>query len=135
MFRRGIAASLSDQDIADLAAYYEQDGGKTENAAAAAPPPAEVAALLQKGGCTACHGETLNKPIDASYPKLAGQHGDYLYVALKAYKTEKNPNVGRANPVMVAQVQQFKPAELKALASYVASMPSELKTVPQSKFK
>jgi len=132
---RAIAGSLTDQDIADLAAFYEQDGGKSEVTAAAPAPSADVAELLKKGACTTCHGENLSKPIDPSYPKLAGQFGDYLYVALKAYKTEKNPNVGRAHPVMVAQVQQFKPAELKALAGYVASMPSELKTVPQSKFK
>lgn len=131
---RAIAGSLTDQDIGDLAAFYEQDGGKAETAAAPAPS-ADVADLLKKGACTSCHGENLNKPIDPSYPKLAGQFGDYLYVALKAYKTEKNPNIGRAHPVMVAQVQQFKPAELKALANYVASMPSELKTVPQSRFK
>ncbi|HET7865526.1 MAG TPA: c-type cytochrome [Burkholderiaceae bacterium] len=132
---RAIAGSLTDQDIGDLAAFYEQDGGKTESAAAAPAPSADVAELLKKGACTTCHGENLSKPIDPSYPKLAGQFGDYLYVALKAYKTEKNPNVGRAHPVMVAQVQQFKPAELKALANYVATMPSELKTVPQSRFK
>jgi cytochrome c553 len=133
---RAIAGSLSEQDIADLGAYYEQDGGKSEAvAAAAAPAPAAVAALLQKGGCAACHGDSLDKPIDPSYPKLAGQYGDYLFAALKAYKVENNPNVGRGNPIMVAQVKQFTNAELKVLASYVATLPTQLKTVPQSKFR
>lgn len=132
---RAVAGSLTDQDIADLSAFYEQDGGKTANSATAPTPSAHVAELLKKGACATCHGDNLNKPIDPSYPKLAGQFGDYLYVALKAYKTEKNPKVGRVHPVMVAQVQQFKPAELKALANYMASMPTELKTVPQAKFK
>jgi cytochrome c553 len=134
---RAIAGSLTDQDIADLAAFYEQDGGKNQ-AAATAPAPApdaDVAALLKKGACSTCHGDNLSKPIDPSYPKLAGQHGDYLYVALKSYKTDKNANIGRLHPVMVAQVQQFKPAELKALANYMATMPSELKSVPQSRFR
>lgn len=132
---RAIAGSLSEQDIADLGAYYEQDGGKSESAAAAGQAPAAVAALLQKGGCAACHGDNLDKPIDPSYPKLAGQYGDYLFAALKAYKVENNPNVGRGNPIMVAQVKQFTNAELKALASYVATLPTQLKTVPQSKFR
>jgi len=56
-----------------------------------------VAELLKKGNCVSCHGSNFSKPIDAAYPKLAGQHPDYLYVALKAYQTQSNPQVGRAN--------------------------------------
>ena len=133
---RGIAESLSDQDIADLAAYYQAEGGEAAAAPAAAPPPnAEVAALLQKGACATCHGESFSKPIDASYPKLAGQHADYLTVALKAYKTEKNDRVGRGNAIMGAQAKPYSNAELKALASYISSLPGDLKTVPQAKFR
>jgi cytochrome c553 len=40
--------------------------------------------------------------VDPSYPKIAGQHADYLYIALKAYKTENNPMVGRSNAIMSA---------------------------------
>jgi hypothetical protein len=36
---------------------------------------------------------------------------------------------------MSAQVKQFKPAELKAMAAYLGSLPGELRTVPQPKFK
>ena len=36
-------------------------------------------ALVEKGGCVACHGKDLNAPISPDYPKLAGQHPDYLY--------------------------------------------------------
>jgi len=133
---RGIATSLSEQDIADVAAYYEQhgkDGNTTPEQPAAAP--AEVATLLTKGACASCHGANFNKPIDASYPKLAGQHADFLYVALKSYKTDGNPQVGRGNPIMGGQVKQFSNAELRAMANYLASLPSDLHTVPQSKFR
>lgn len=131
---RGIAASLTEQDIADLSAFYESH--KTDKPAAAAPAaPADVAALLQKGNCMSCHGEGLNKPIDGSYPKLAGQHADYLYVALKAYQTEKNANIGRSNAIMAAQAKPFTHAELKAMAKYIASIPGDLQTVPQSRFR
>jgi len=38
--------------------------------------------------------------VGAGFPKLAGQYRDYLYIALKSYKTEGNPSVGRGNAVM-----------------------------------
>lgn len=133
---RGIAVSLTDQDMADLGAFYEAHGGPAKNADAPAPtPPAQVAELLKKGNCASCHGENLNKPIDPSYPKLAGQHADYLYVALKAYQTENNSQVGRANAIMAGMAKPFSHAELKLLASYIASLPGDLKTVPESRFR
>ncbi len=133
---RAIAASLSDQDMADLAAYYEKHGGAPAAAEAAPPaPPADVAALLAKGACNSCHGPNYSKPIDPAYPKLAGQHGDYLFVALAAYGVEGNANIGRGNAIMAGQVKQFKREELKAMARYLGSLPSELHTVPQSKFR
>ena len=134
---RGIATSLSDKDIADLSAFYEASGKDVPAPAAKAPaaPTAEVQALLSKGNCLACHGEGLNKPIDASYPKLAGQHADYLYVALKSYQTERNPKVGRGNAIMAGQVKAFTPAELKVMANYIGSLPGDLRTVPQSRFR
>ena len=132
---KGISASLSDQDMADLGAYYETHAGATGNAAAAPAAPATVAELLKKGNCASCHGENLNKPIDPSYPKLAGQHADYLYVALRAYQTENNPQVGRGNAIMAGMAKPFSHAELKAMAGYIASLPSDLKTVPQSRFR
>ena len=133
---RAIAASLSEQDMADLAAFYEARASKTElPPKPERQPSAEVAALLQKGNCVQCHGENFSKPADPSFPKLAGQHADYLTVALKSYKTEKNANVGRANGVMAGQVKQFSNAELKAMAAYIASLPTEMATVPQSKLR
>ena len=134
---RGIAASLSEQDIAGLAAYYEQSGRDpgTQAAAPKAEPAGQVAELLKKGNCISCHGDNFSKPIDPSYPKLAGQHADYLYVALKEYQTQNNPRVGRSNPIMSGMVAGFNHRELKLLADYIASLPGELKTVPQSRFK
>ena len=132
---KGVAGSLTEQDIADVSAFYEAGGKPGAPAPAGAPPSADVQALLTKGNCAACHGEGLNKPIDASYPKLAGQHADYLFVALKSYQTEHNPQIGRGNPIMAAQAKLFKPSELKQLAQYVAGLPGDLQTVPQSRFK
>jgi cytochrome c553 len=130
---RGIAGSLTDGDIADLAAFYSAQA-KPSSAAADAPAPA-VAELLKKGNCASCHGEGLNKPIDPAYPKLAGQHADYVLAALKAYKTTNNANVGRGNAIMGGMAAPFSNAELKQLAGYIASLPGELTVVPNAKFR
>lgn len=133
---RAIAASLGESDIAAIAQYYEQLGATAPAAQTApAPAPAAVAELLTKGACATCHGADFSTPIDGSYPKIAGQHADYLYVALKAYKTEGNPQIGRGNAIMGGQVKQFSNAELRLLANYLGSLPGALHIVPQSKFR
>ena len=132
---RGIAASLTDQDIQDIAQYYEKLGdAKPLGDKPNREPDAQVAALINKAACFSCHGANLSKPIDPSYPKISGQHADYLFVALKAYKTQNNPTFGRNNGVMGAIAKQFSNSELKAIASYVGSLDSELQTKPESKF-
>lgn len=135
---RAIAGSLTDQDMADVAAYYEQQGKPAVAVVLPeqpAPAPAAVAELLTKGACSSCHGANFSKPIDPTYPKLAGQHADYLYFALKAYKTEGNAHVGRASPIMGGQVKQFSNNELRLIAEYIGSLPGDLRTVPQNKFR
>ena len=134
---RSIAVSLTEQDIADVSAYYAADG-KVEGAAlpeAATEAKGNVAALLTKGACASCHGANFAKPIDPSYPKIAGQNADYLFVALKSYKVEGTSSWGRSNGVMAGVAKQFSNAELKELANYVASQQGDIKTLPQSKFR
>lgn len=134
---RGIAGSMSDQDIADVAAYYEALG-KVEGATelpAPREPSAQVAQLLQKGACVSCHGDNYSKPIDPSYPKIAGQYPDYLYAALRAYRDDSHATWGRGNPVMAGMAKQFSDPELKAMARYIGSLPGEVRTVPQSRFR
>ena len=85
---RAISDSLSEQDIADLAAYYAQLGvqeGDAPPAAAAKQPGEAIQALIARdkdNSCTKCHGANFNTPNDGTVPKLAGQHADYLLVAL-----------------------------------------------------
>jgi len=134
---RAIADSLSDKDVADLAAFYESHTvpGKPLPAKAEPEPSTQVAELLKKANCASCHGDNFSKPIDPSYPKIAGQHADYLYVALKSYQVNNNAHVGRANPIMAGMANQYKHAELKQLANYLASLPSELQTVAQPRLR
>ncbi len=82
--------------------------------------------LVTKAACAACHGEGLNKPVAPEYPKLAGQHADYIYHALKAYKVTNNPNIGRSNAIMAGQVTQFTNKDLQDMAAYIASLPGTL---------
>lgn len=134
---RAIADGLTEQDMADLGAYYEALATAPGGAVAgpAAQGSAKAMELVGKGGCAACHGANFSTPLDPSYPKIAGQYADYLYVALKAYKGERHGLVGRANPIMGGMVQQFSNAELKELANYIGSLPSELQTVQPNRFR
>ncbi|HUP06617.1 MAG TPA: c-type cytochrome [Caldimonas sp.] len=136
---RAVAASLTDQDMADLAAFYAtlgQEGGSRDvSATAGETPPPAVAKLLAQANCASCHGANFNAPIDPSYPKLAGQYADYLYAALKAYQTDKNPHVGRSNAIMMGMARPFTHIELKELSAYLSSLPGDLKTVAESRFR
>lgn len=131
---RGIAGSLTEQDMADLAAFYAGQGGPAapETPVAAS---AEVNALLQKGACVSCHGVNFSKPIDPSYPKIGGQHADYLFVALKSYTVEGNNVIGRSNGIMAGIAKQYSPAEMRAMAKYLSTVKGELQTVPQPRFR
>ncbi|MFM7568341.1 MAG: c-type cytochrome [Betaproteobacteria bacterium] len=71
--------------------------------------------------CAACHGKDGNTPIDPSYPKLAGQHGDYLVRALLDYKSEQ-----RKNAIMVAQAKGLSRADIDNLSAFYASLPRTL---------
>ncbi len=80
-------------------------------------------ALVKKYNCASCHGADYNKPIDPSYPKLAGQHADYLTHALRAYKRGAGAN-GRTNPIMAGQVQPLSNKDMEDIGAYLASLPS-----------
>jgi cytochrome c553 len=135
---RAVAETLSEQDIADVAAYFSAQGvvqGASLPATPTKEPEAAVAALLAKAGCVSCHGSNFSKPIDPAYPKIAGQHADYLYFALMSYKTEGKPLIGRANPIMGGMAKQFSNEELHLLAEYVGSLDTELKTIQQPRLR
>lgn len=90
-------------------------GGKIENGKA----------LTEKYSCAACHGKDFNTPIDPSYPKLAGQHKDYLQHALTAYKRGDAPN-GRSNAIMTGQVKPLTNKDIQDIAAYLHSLPGSL---------
>jgi cytochrome c553 len=71
--------------------------------------------------CAACHGKEGNAPVDPSYPRLAGQHQDYLRQALLDYRSDS-----RKNAIMGAQAKALTKKEVGDLAAYYASMPGQL---------
>ncbi len=131
---RSVAASLSDQDIADVAAYYSQlgkpDGEVPKELAKPIPDHLRTAMAT----CVSCHGANFSTPLDST-PRLAGQYPDYLAVALKSYKVEGNPHYGRDNAVMGTMAKPLKNETIDEIANYLASLPGDLRTVPQPKFK
>jgi len=82
-------------------------------------------ALTEKYSCAACHGKDFNSPIDPSYPKLAGQHRDYLVHALTTYKRGDAPN-GRSNAIMTGQVKPLTNKDIEDIAAYLHSLPGSM---------
>jgi cytochrome c553 len=112
------ASELSDQDMADIAAYFSgtvlQAGSVPANA-----PPAPAAAAV----CAACHGAT-GVSVVPNYPILAGQHADYLKREIAEYK-----DGGRKNPIMVGMAATIKDSDVDALADYFSKMQPALGTL------
>jgi cytochrome c553 len=71
--------------------------------------------------CAACHGKDGNTPIDPSYPKLGGQFSDYLETALIDYQVGR-----RTNAIMAGQAKALSRDDIRNLAAYYASLPSQL---------
>ena len=112
------ASTLSDQDIADIAAYFAgkplPPGGKAHGAV---PQAAQL--------CVSCHGQD-GVAIAAMYPSLAGQHEDYLVRALEEYR-----NGGRKNPIMKGFAQNLKESDIAEIARYFSALTPSLRTEPR----
>jgi cytochrome c553 len=83
-------------------------------------------AAVQSHNCAACHGANLSTPIDPSYPKLAGQHADYIVHALTAYKRGGDGPNGRSNAIMGAQAKPLSDKDMQDIAAYIHNLPGTL---------
>jgi cytochrome c553 len=113
------AASLSDQDIEDIAAFFAGPELKPTKSTVGTPPP-KVAQL-----CVACHGPD-GVGIMGDYPTLAGQHADYLARALDEYK-----HGDRKNAVMPSFMTGVSEAEIVEIADYYSHQTPPLRTEPR----
>jgi cytochrome c553 len=115
------AASLSDQDMEDIAAYLQGAEPVKPSAPATGKPPKQVAA------CVACHGETglgVESPLTPKPAVLAGQHVDYLEQALTAYRNGRRKNVVMDGMARLLTTD----ADVKIAAAYFAGQSSPLAT-------
>lgn len=83
-------------------------------------------AAAEKYNCFSCHGKDYNTPIDPTYPKLAGQHEDYLRQSLISYQRGADGANGRGNAIMVAQAKQLSRKDIENIAAYLHSLPGSL---------
>ena len=114
------AESLSDQDIADVAAYLATLGAESVEAGGSEAPAFEKAAT-----CAACHGQN---GIGASpvWPTLAGQHEDYLVHALNQYRDGT-----RKDAVMAPMAAPLTDDDVVMLARYFSRLKGLQTTLPE----
>jgi len=105
------ASSLSDQEIADVAAYLASLANDEVAAGGTSGASFEKAVA-----CAACHGAN-GISLNAMWPTLAGQHEDYLEIALNQYRDGK-----RTDPVMTAQAALVAEEDVALLARYFAGL-------------
>ncbi len=128
---QGMAATLSDADMQALGAWFAQQkpkGQATKDAASV-----QLAQRLYRGGdaqagvpaCASCHSAT-GAGIPKNYPRVGGQHADYTYAQLQAFKAGRRGNDQGGKDVngriMVDIAGRLSDAQMKALADYVAGL-------------
>jgi len=120
-----MVASLSDEDIQSLAAYYA--GQKLRPAAALDKDLAALGQKIWRGGiaasnvpaCSGCHGPA-GAGIPAQYPRLSGQFAEYTAAQLKAFREGARAN--DANGVMRGVAARMTEREIQAVAQYAAGL-------------
>ena len=121
----GMVANLTPEDMANLALYFGRQ--KANPRAASDPDLVKLGREIYRGGiisrnvaaCAACHSPN-GSGIPAQYPRLAGQHAEYIESQLKAFRTGGRTN--DPNGMMRAVAARLSDVEIKALAEYVSGL-------------
>lgn len=125
------AAPLTEQEIADLGAYFKDPKAvanvKAKKTVAVAVVKGDVEAGKAKSAtCVACHNADGNSTI-AMYPKIAGQHEGYMLKQLAEFKSG-----ARNNAVMAGMVAALSEDDMKNLSAYFASQTMSKAAKPES---
>ena len=109
-----IAESLSEADVAQMAAYFSNAKWATRQASPLPAAPETIAT------CQACHHPNLAGGVSPSgvAPRLAGQFSPYLIDTMTAYADGERAN----STLMPALMHSLTPADRKAIAEYLAAM-------------
>jgi len=121
----GMAAPLSEQDMADLSAYFSS---QTSQGGTAAEDMVAAGEKLYRGGnsdtgvaaCMACHGPTGSGNPAANFPVLSGQHASYVEKALKDFRAGTRDN--DLNNMMQGVAERMTDAEVAAVAQYIQGL-------------
>lgn len=121
----GIVANLTPQDMQNLAAYYSAQQPK--DAKARDQALALLGQKVYRGGvqgsgvpaCASCHGAQ-GKGIPTQFPRLAGQHTDYIYAELNKFRTGERANDGAK--MMRTIAAKMTDADMKAVATYIQGL-------------
>ncbi len=120
---QGFASTLNDEDMHNIA--YWAAAQKQKPGFAKDKDLVALGEKIYKGGiadrqiaaCAGCHSPS-GAGIPSQYPRLAGQHADYVASSLRAYR-----DGGRTNNLQMTQVSsKLNDREIKALADYVAGL-------------
>lgn len=121
----------SDQDLADIAAYYAaqaHSGGQTSPDLLAKGAKVYRSGVAERkvAACSACHSPTGSGNAPAGYPALAGQHSDYIAAQLRAYRKGYEDKSGRTNDgdakIMRSIAFGLSDGEIDAVSSYIAGL-------------
>jgi cytochrome c553 len=120
-----MAMPLSDQDIADLAAYFSSQTKQIGKAAADKVVAGE--AIYRAGNsetgvvaCMACHGPAGSGNPQANFPAIAGQHAAYVEKALKDFRDGNRTN--DASNMMQGVVARMTDKEMASVAQYIQGL-------------
>ncbi|MGM0564657.1 MAG: c-type cytochrome [Pseudomonadota bacterium] len=120
-----MAMPLSEEDMADIGAYYEQQ----QTTVGATPDEyATLGEQVYRGGvtltnapaCIACHGPAGKGNGPAGFPALSGQHADYTYNQLMAFK--KGERETDANAMMRNAVKLMSEEQMRAVSEYIEGL-------------
>lgn len=125
----GFAATLSEQDMRDIGAYFQAQKPKPD---VVDPELAVVGQALYRGGdakrgipaCTACHGPSGHGMPGPAYPALAGQHSEYTDLQLKRFRDGtvygSTENINAA--IMSGVSKNLTDADIAAVAAYIKGL-------------
>ncbi len=124
----GIVAGLSDQDLANVAAYYST---QTIKAGLADDATRAIGERLYRSGnsatdvpaCMACHGPAGEGNPLARYPALAGQHSVYTEKMLNGFRSGTTWGEDDESSKIMADVSfRLTDKEIKAVAAYIQGL-------------
>jgi cytochrome c553 len=120
---KGFASTLSDDDMRNVAAFYA--GAQAKSGFAKSKDLVKLGEKIYRGGiaergiaaCAGCHSPT-GAGIPSQYPRLAGQHADYMEAQLTAFRD----GLRRNSAQMTGVAANMSAREIKAVSDYIAGL-------------